>query len=507
MVTLWKTDPASIRMDDDTSTSSKPPPRRGHNFHRPQIYVHVEFGVSWTHGRVPNHHERTYRSKGLKERGAYFPRQVPPPNTNYLEPTTVPHSLDDNELQAVYRRQQEQSRSRQQRQPQEQQQQQQASIPRARGAVAASSSQPAAPRSRPERRHDNSNNNNNNNNAQHNDRDDERLSRDDRSSLHGRGRSAPPPINESPWDVTAQAQAQAPYHDGDAGPVTPSAAQFAVAMPMGVQGMEAQGRSVSAGDERLWKQLPQPPTSYRLGEEGMPWDALSWPAGYEPDADPEHTAASSYPGQHRMRQPDYNAGVGGSSGANLTYMPYSPPMANIHVTSPQQTPPPPAPRRRDPPAGSGAPGEGRDLSALSVAMMTVDNGFENQWWNQGPREHTIVRTMPNTPVAGGGIDPAGGAVATPQDQWFVSPEPARVQPRFHDFSAASLGWAVATPPAPRQPQLHHLNTQNQSHRASHAHSVSTSSVVSPMTPPDYARLGRTLSTRSEDAYLSGGRYA
>ncbi|KAL8306614.1 hypothetical protein RB598_003275 [Gaeumannomyces tritici] len=493
MVAFWKTDP-NTRMNDDPSR--KPPPRRGHNFQRPQIYVHVEFGVSWTHGRVPNHHERTYRSKALKERGAYFPRHVPPPNTNYLEPTTVPYSIDDNELQAVYRRQQEEGRSREQ--PQQREQQHQAPVPRT---VVAGSSQHAAQRSRPEREHGR-----NGSNAQLIDGDDGRLSRDDRSSLHGRGRSAPPPINESPWDVTAQAQAQASYYAADADPATPSAAQFAVAMPMGVPGIQAQGRSVSAGDERLWKQLPQPPTSYRLGEEGMPWDALSWPTGYEPDADPEHTA-SSYPGQHRMRQPDPGASSTSASNnmaANVTYMPYSPPVANIHVTSPQQTPPPV--RRRDLPAGSGIPGEGRDLSALSVAMMTIDNGFENQWWNQGPREHTIVRTMPNTPVAGGGIDPAGGAVATPQDQWFVSPESARVQPRFHDLTAASLGWAVASPPAPRQPQLH-LDTHNQRNRASHAASVSTGSIVSPMTPPDYARLGRTLSTRSEEAYLSGGRYA
>ena len=30
--------------------------------------------------------------------------------------------------------------------------------------------------------------------------------------------------------------------------------------------------------------------------------------------------------------------------------------------------------------------DNKDLRLLSIAMMTVDNGFEDQWWQQGPKE-------------------------------------------------------------------------------------------------------------------------
>jgi len=44
-------------------------------------------------------------------------------------------------------------------------------------------------------------------------------------------------------------------------------------------------------------------------------------------------------------------------------------------------------------------GRARELGALSAAMMTVDNGFETQWWFQGKR-HTVCSASddPQTPA-------------------------------------------------------------------------------------------------------------
>ncbi len=72
MVTYWKTDPVM-----------EPPSHRQRR--GPQIYVHVEFGVSWSSQHVPKNHEVTYKSRAIRERQpASFPRQIPAPNTNYL---------------------------------------------------------------------------------------------------------------------------------------------------------------------------------------------------------------------------------------------------------------------------------------------------------------------------------------------------------------------------------------------------------------------------------------
>ncbi|KAI1332232.1 hypothetical protein F5Y16DRAFT_170898 [Xylariaceae sp. FL0255] len=88
------------------------------------------------------------------------------------------------------------------------------------------------------------------------------------------------------------------------------------------------------------------PRHFRLGMDGMPW--------------------SDDPASHNHDDPDEPL----SSTAH--------PVAIIPVPLS-----PPAHRRR---GGVDDPQRTRDLEALSLAMMTVDNGFENQWWNQGGRQ-------------------------------------------------------------------------------------------------------------------------
>ncbi|KAJ2990333.1 hypothetical protein NUW58_g3004 [Xylaria curta] len=92
----------------------------------------------------------------------------------------------------------------------------------------------------------------------------------------------------------------------------------------------------------IWKDLPTNPARFRLGEDGLPWSASAWPFDADGDED-------------------------------------EPPFANLPTTLPLSPP-----NRRH----SEDPQRAKELESLSTAMVTVDNGFENQWWNQGQREPT-----------------------------------------------------------------------------------------------------------------------
>lgn len=94
----------------------------------------------------------------------------------------------------------------------------------------------------------------------------------------------------------------------------------------------------------------------------MPWSAASWQAGaYDPSGNVRTSGGQAAPRVVVEEQPL--------------------PFANNPTTvlfSPQ--------RRRDL-----DPARVHDLGALSAAMMTIDNGFESQWWNQGERLSTADR--------------------------------------------------------------------------------------------------------------------
>ncbi|KAI1771597.1 hypothetical protein F4818DRAFT_445282 [Hypoxylon cercidicola] len=261
---------------------------------KPQIFVQLAFGVSWTQGHTPQTHTLTYMSRNLKSsrNSGNFPRQVPAPNTNFLD-------VPEQQQQCQHRSREHAGRHyqhRQQNRPHHH-------------------SQPSHALTQ-SREHGRSR-------AQTNDQPSEQLrarprrgSRSEaRGTLHERGRSAPPPFNDSPWDVHhASGSTVFPYRGGG----EPSQAS---------------------------KALPAPPSQYRLGEDGLPWSAWAWPAD-APD------------------RPDDNDGDGDE-------MPY----ANNPTTVPLSTE-----RLCEDPERV------RELESLSTAMMTVDNGFEGQWWYQGPRE-------------------------------------------------------------------------------------------------------------------------
>ncbi|KAH8903880.1 hypothetical protein BR93DRAFT_182684 [Coniochaeta sp. PMI_546] len=340
---------------------------------RPQVYVHVEFGVSWTADQPPRNHEMTYRSRGLRERLAPFPRQVPAPNTNYLSnaaPHHTPVPYDWDMYHGYY----------------------------------------APPLPQPEQSRGI---------HQQGDEEGRRPSRSESRSSHERGQSAPPPIGNNPWDVNVSQAQQVAYQATSTG-------------------------QSSRQPPEVWKALPEVPTQFRLGEDGQPWGSWSVPYGYDPEAHPQ---------DDEYHQPSEST-VPGSSGSNVA-----------SATSPTEvsvfSPGPSGPLFRP-----DDPGRVQELGALGAALMTVDNGFENQWWYQGQREA----------VATG--DVVGETIQSPQR-----------------FSRNSLGWAVASNSSSRYDR-----------RLSFA---TTDGIMSPLpayVSPDsataHAPLTRSLSTRSDELFLT-----
>ncbi len=337
----------------------------------PQVYLHVEFGVSWSR-KPPKNHEVTYRSRGLRERTPNFPRQVPPPNTNYLA--------------AIHTFEERQTRTRQSRhipQPNpnliNHQMQEYYQAPRRQ------QHQPTAAVEQ------------------------SRQPRSESRSSHERGHSAPPPLGENPWDEN--------YPGGQDS-------------TMSYQGQPDQ-----------WKALPAEPSQFRLGEGGQPWSAWSWPIEYHPEHDEEPESA-------RERQRDNE--------------PYATSATMVSVFSPEPTATPR--RRRDEETG-----RARELGALSAAMMTVDNGFEQQWWNRGPRQSV------------GLVDDSAPSLQHP----FSSSLP--------DLSISDLN--------PFGDDVYDRSDDRPSIAAATMVSPLSESDASPL--PTFQSLHRSLSTRSEELFFHG----
>lgn len=382
---------------------------------RPQIYVRVEFGVSWSPKHAPNHHEITYKSsRRIRERSPYFPRIVPAPNTNFLSsPAAVqPARHQQHQLQQQQQREQIASATSQ---PQQSQIHQQPGR-EVRWLEPIEELRP-------------------------------RRSRAESASSHERRRSAPPPLGTNPWDVAVPE----PHHSSS---FPSSSAAAAINRPA----------------PQVWKDLPEVPSRFRLGEPDMPWTPWTWPMGHEPGAYPQDDDSSTI---HSRAASAAAAAVAAAEYEGSLYS-----SDDLYSASPLPTSivSPVAPSVSSPVATSrSAPQSAQDdvrspddhperithLEALSAAMMTVDNGFENQWWYQGPRQAIV------------NIEPATPRVATTT------------------ASHPSLGWAIASSPVRDSPAL----------------SFSLNDIVSPVSdypstssPPRFA-LERSFSTRSEELFL------
>lgn len=136
----------------------------------------------------------------------------------------------------------------------------------------------------------------------------------------------------------------------------------------------------------MWKELPEVPTRFRLGEDDMPWEGTwTFPMGFEPFLEPDpylrpesaHSSRRPSSPQHTIERsrtfPEQSGSPGFTDARSSVFQ---------------------SPARGDDPARR------RDLEALGSAMMTVDNGFENQWWNQDERgerrQLAVVQPPPAT---------------------------------------------------------------------------------------------------------------
>ncbi|KAK5625505.1 hypothetical protein RRF57_001221 [Xylaria bambusicola] len=233
---------------------------------RPQLFVQLSFGVSWSDRHIPRTHTLSYTSKHLKNArdSGHFPRQEPRHNHRRQD-------LAQRQSRAEWHHYRDHERPR-------------GRPNQSRTGNPAALSPPREPRS------------------------------DSRRAGNERGSSAPPVVHEGPWT------------DDEGGP---SATLF------------PRPARAARNSPHLWKDLPTNPARFRLGD-GLPWSSSGWPL--DQDGEEEEPPFANTP----------------------TTLPLSPPNRR-HSEDPQRV---------------------RDLESLSTAMVTVDNGFENQWWNQGEREST-----------------------------------------------------------------------------------------------------------------------
>ncbi|CAK7208772.1 hypothetical protein SCUCBS95973_000217 [Sporothrix curviconia] len=522
--------------------------RSSQSSYRPQIYVHVEFGVSWTSRHIPNHHVLSYKSRGLRDRLANdrlanFPREVPAPTTNYLSSSVPPllqpghqSSLNDfavsrhhdqqnrDERHAVWdsleiqrwREQQPHSRWREdpaQSRPHHQQGQQKHRSQRQKQPQPQHRNQHQQPSQQQESQLSQIYQSNRGLTPVSEEQRSSRSSRESRSS-HERGHSEPPPLSGSPWDITAADASGIPAnHGGNRNAVT----VLSVAGP-------------SRGPVHIWKDLPDLPTRYRLGE-GLPWSQ----GLLEPAADPD---------DERLRprsQP--SSGDSSSIHQSLDFSPFRP-FSNRPTVIPIHVEDTEAQRQHDMDVQ-----QKRNLEALSTAMMTVDNGFESQWWNQGPRDNINARspTAPAPSVWPSGMSssalpvslvlpPSLQGESDDEEQRPSTADPTSAAPQQTSslptsptsprrIRMPSLGWAIASSPVsydpsgasvvpstassvlPRQPQR----------VSSMGNPRSGQQVVSPVSEFSgndrwssdlhSRQLSRSMTTRSEELFFTTGRYA
>ncbi|KAF5677275.1 hypothetical protein FHETE_1787 [Fusarium heterosporum] len=337
---------------------------------RPAIYVHLEMGLSLPKIMSKDRHI-TYISKGMRDRANQFPRQLPPANTNYLDyPVEYPAAHQQMPTQT----QPPQAQSHRQfahrtnnilpdtynREPTSaniahQQEYQPYRPPQTEHSIgeyyAPASGIPQKNRLQTG--------------------DVRRSSRSTDRSSHERGKSAPPPLNSSPWDVTL--------------------------------------RDTLGAAPQIWKALPATPNQFRLGEGDMPWDAWSFPMGVDDNnEDGDHNDAAE--NRTRSREASLRATWG--------------PEFQAEPSRPSQ------PVQVD----DRARREAKDIQSLASALMTVDNGFEDQWWYQGPR---LVNTHGTEMVP----------TAIPHSS-------------FHpDHQQSSVGWAVCQEEEERQRVRKHQHRQ------------------------------------------------
>ncbi|KAK8022481.1 hypothetical protein PG993_013248 [Apiospora rasikravindrae] len=423
---MIKTDPIL----EDMSPGRSLPSERSH-MAKPQIFVHLEFGVSWSQRHTPRTHAVTYTSRNLRDardRGA-FPRQLPPTNTNYLA------TLHQQQWQREIGEHRQQARQHYQQHQQQPQYLQPYHHPQNHTQQPGYNNTPAAQqdsrglesqwaRDSLERSQETTPD------GQRNRRRESRS--ESRGLSHERGSSAPPPLNDSPWDATTGASLFPP-------PKIVPAATSSTSRPR-------QNRTQE--EPRIWKPLPEAPGRFRLGEDGLPWSAFAWPVDpHGPDED--------------QGEPDY---------ANQS----------THDMSSGRS------RVED-------PAKAMELESLSAAMMTVDNGFESQWWYQGPREP--VPRLSRDQEEPQRLSMADAVLLNTAEPMVSTASPMASAP-------PPEGWYAPT--TPQNDGYDQFSTYDGNTFGTTSESIG--GIVSPIStlsasPQQYRPLHRTLTTRSEELFF------
>lgn len=191
----------------------------------------------------------------------------------------------------------------------------------------------------------------------------------------------------------------------------------------------------------------------------MPWSSWTFPMGY---ADDDNVANDEVHETPQQSAPQQDAGTW------------------------------PGPSRR-PEASDRDKGKAREMQSLAAALVTVDNGFEDQWWYQGPR---LVH------IGGKIVEPVGDASRHDTHDFD--------QDFDYDGLAGTVGWVVSPQdtPSPLRRSDQEQEVVHPSWTSFQAMTPRTSIVdmVSPVSEfaspvPSFRGLQRSLTTRSDELHM------
>ena len=131
-------------------------------------------------------------------------------------------------------------------------------------------------------------------------------------------------------------------------------------------------------------------------------------------------------------------------------------------------------------------GRARELGNLSAAMMTVDNGFETQWWYQGQRSSVAIDDALPPP-------PAIHAPEEVDESPVVHHYPPQQQHPHQRWSASDVD-VLSEPPSPV--------TTTPRRGMTGIVSPMTEAAFSPAPPVPLGLVQRSLSTRSEELWFT-----
>lgn len=416
---------------------------------KPQVFMKVEFGVSWTGQHPPRRRGFEYKSRALRERNPNpdFPRHVPAPTTNYLASANIQQPQYHEQIPQLYfqhppQQPQEHPSCTDQLQP-DWPRESQPPPPLPHYSTHHLTPEPLEP-ARGRARHIEA-------------IPSLGLSPDlqrtpSTGERHERGSSAPPPLSDNHWDVVQQGNVRSSTQDAAVQCQQPS---------------------------NVWKELPEVPTRFRLGEDGMPWDgAWTFPMGFEPYLEPDPYLQSE------------------SVHSSSPKPPSTRPSQDRSRTFHEQTGPG-SPALRSPARGED-PAQRRNLEALGSAMMTVDNGFENQWWNQDERGERRQLAAVHPP-------PATERQAEEQMAlgWVGALLPSTAPGGGDTFTSRRMslvGGRGANSDSVISPESTYVGGGGRSYN--------NNVIVSPVSTfsGPVSNLSRSLSTRSDELYF-GGRWA